>query len=545
MLCEKCSAPNLQTFKYRYSLGSETEILAQLRIRSETESDLADIAARIRDAEKELGYYDAEIFRLQSQLSTLVASAGVLRKRVAMARGMLSPIRRLSNELLGEIFTCAHTGTFSFSHPGDPRASFAAVCARWRNVALSTPSIWSFLKVEFAYDDRLHEHPSINLSALEAHLTRSKSYPLVISIEIISPPLETSWHGTRVSLGRMMDALVRHSSRWTSLTFESSLSPVRPGHPVFEKLQTIAELPLLTSLKNFYSIPDSTLATILRRSPQLQDLSTVMIPPFTDRVSFDKVINLKLLTILPAQISSAVELFPNVTSLTIYPVFYTKELELSNSASRILVTSRTRSLVLDLRGILGLQTLFFRSFALQAPLLEKMIISGPIIDGPFDTFPMDLFAGALQSGSRNSLKILELNRILTSDEDVLFLLQILPELTTLTIREVDTFPVITEKFSRRLHTYENGVFHQDSFCLVPKLQHLAVTVNGKTFDEDSFVKMVLSRCLSDESFGVGRLRSLQVYATNRQQVDGTVWQKLRMNGLKVMLKEVKTSRRAA
>ncbi|KZV83984.1 hypothetical protein EXIGLDRAFT_842555 [Exidia glandulosa HHB12029] len=105
----------------------------------------------------------------------------VVDKRLAVSRGLLHPIRRLPDELLAMIFTWRPI-FFSISRPV-PCLPFvlAAVCRRWRRVALSTPVLWDTLSCSIK-DFRDIEAERSYASYLRYYLVRSSNIPLSISV---------------------------------------------------------------------------------------------------------------------------------------------------------------------------------------------------------------------------------------------------------------------------------------------------------------------------------------------------------------------------
>jgi len=534
MLCENCSQPS----RPHYSLGTEVELLAQLRS-SPTPSSLTEISAKIQEVETGLKHYDAEIIRLQSELASLMASAGVLRKRLMLARGMFSPVRRLPDEVLSRIFTYAHQGTFSFTESCKAPA-FASVCARWRSVALSSPSVWAYLKVEVGSKHN-YSHPRTNMAALETHLARSKSHPLSIIFMFVST-IDMPNPAVGVGSEEMADALIRHSSRWVYLAFLGVYSTF-PDLPVFQQLEAITQFPLLETLTSKVYIPDPLLAAILRQSPQLRDLAVVKSPLLSNEAHLNRITNLQISVYRTANVFGVTQYFPDVLNLA-YTLDHRKALknDIMSTVPGFVIPPpplvRAKKLLLRLYGDIvqsGYNMLPYLMSSLSLPSLENLIITSGEADpfkGVLSTDPVTSFL----LRSQCSVKILRIERISVSDIDMISLLRHLPALTELTVQETHTVasPMpITTKFLQRLHSYNSG----DVFvpCLVPKLQRFSFTVHGETLDERVFVEMVLSRCIADESLGVERLRSIELVVN--KHIDKTVWQGLQAKGLVVKLKE--------
>ncbi|KZV87562.1 hypothetical protein EXIGLDRAFT_697473 [Exidia glandulosa HHB12029] len=106
----------------------------------------------------------------------------IVDERLAVSRGLLHPIRRLPDELLAMIFTLRPI-FYSMSRPV-PCLPFAlaAVCRRWRRVALSTPALWATLSCSIKDFHDIEAERSY-ASYLRYYLVRSSNIPLSISVD--------------------------------------------------------------------------------------------------------------------------------------------------------------------------------------------------------------------------------------------------------------------------------------------------------------------------------------------------------------------------
>ncbi|KAK0462131.1 hypothetical protein IW261DRAFT_199876 [Armillaria novae-zelandiae] len=81
------------------------------------------------------------------------------------AKTILSPCRRLPNELLINIFIRCLSARDQLDSPSNPGAfhwTLSHVCRKWREVAICTPEIWSRIHLDFVHDwfltgSRIHE----------------------------------------------------------------------------------------------------------------------------------------------------------------------------------------------------------------------------------------------------------------------------------------------------------------------------------------------------------------------------------------------------
>ncbi|KAJ7276743.1 hypothetical protein C8J57DRAFT_1583987, partial [Mycena rebaudengoi] len=133
---------------------------------------------------------EAEVEIAASHICELDLQLILLDEYVACRRGellqsleryqtILSPIRRLPPEILGEIFTFHFICGSSTSYPSSKRAPWllAQVCSHWRSVALGTPRMWSMI---FAHLDFVGEGSAVLLWKL--WLERSGTVPLSVKL---------------------------------------------------------------------------------------------------------------------------------------------------------------------------------------------------------------------------------------------------------------------------------------------------------------------------------------------------------------------------
>ncbi|KAJ7649066.1 hypothetical protein DFH06DRAFT_996807, partial [Mycena polygramma] len=128
------------------------------------------------------------IGELETQVASLdEAMASISRRRTELLQSVeahkvvLSPIRRVPPEILGEIFSFIVHATFYFNDINRVKllASrhapwlLARVCRHWSAVALATPSLWSMVSLDLA---SLGEHGAVSMT--ELGLQRSRSMPL-------------------------------------------------------------------------------------------------------------------------------------------------------------------------------------------------------------------------------------------------------------------------------------------------------------------------------------------------------------------------------
>jgi hypothetical protein len=179
------------------------------------------------------------------------------------------PIHTLPNELIAEILLI---GTYDMvpertNNLAQPRPSFpiqaAGVCARWRDLALSLPIIWSSIRMDIEVFEEMRE-PSRNIIRLrmDLFLSRSLDYPLDIALWM-SPQITTSQTGFegrffltdeifKYELSfQLIETLFSYAHRWRSaiLDFGDSLGKRTKDTGRVLNIPWPDSFPLLTSLK--------------------------------------------------------------------------------------------------------------------------------------------------------------------------------------------------------------------------------------------------------------------------------------------------------
>ncbi|KAF9042301.1 hypothetical protein BJ165DRAFT_1372430 [Panaeolus papilionaceus] len=162
---------------------------------------------------------------LRLTLATLHKQQEKLEKFICSFDPVFAPIRRLPDDVLGEIFYhCLPTHRNPIPITSTPPLVLTLVCRKWRTVAISSPKLWTKLHVAFQssvterqYDpnQQFSHRWQLRLAGIKTWLSRSGNLPLSISLKgvIIKSIGKESHHIEREAL----QALVDHSLRWQAL----------------------------------------------------------------------------------------------------------------------------------------------------------------------------------------------------------------------------------------------------------------------------------------------------------------------------------------
>jgi hypothetical protein len=129
---------------------------------------------------KKLRVLDGETIRLKNRLVALCQRKKDIESFVEAHQGFLSPARRLHRDILQEIFyQCLPIAHNSVLDPNAAPLVLGRVCSLWRQIAYTTPKLWSSLHI-VASPSSYRE--TARFQALNAWLSRSGALPLSISM---------------------------------------------------------------------------------------------------------------------------------------------------------------------------------------------------------------------------------------------------------------------------------------------------------------------------------------------------------------------------
>ncbi|KAJ7646502.1 hypothetical protein FB45DRAFT_1051187 [Roridomyces roridus] len=149
-------------------------------------------------------------------------------------KSILSPMRRLANELLAEIFMVVVQDAFYSESPNSGPTSeypwvLVRVCRRWNAVASNTQSLWSWVYLNLdSMDDERGAVPVTQLFH-----KRSGNSPLTVKIQQLYER----------SKSRVLTVALAHCERWQSLTLFATDSCV-----IYDMAVVRCRLPALTTL---------------------------------------------------------------------------------------------------------------------------------------------------------------------------------------------------------------------------------------------------------------------------------------------------------
>ncbi|KAJ8093066.1 hypothetical protein PM082_020547 [Marasmius tenuissimus] len=466
-----------------------------------------------------------EINKLKAALLLLENERDRLMNRVAKFRSLLAPVHRLPTELLVSIFKYAtECGDLQeqITPTEAPRiVTISMVCGRWREITLSTPSLWSSISLwlfdwiyvekmddedEYTYEIRDTEEITRLTRILQLFLKRSQSTQLDLRLKFtLSYPMADC--ETR-AVGSVLDVLLPSASRWKSLTI-----PVSAG--------LLSDLPALSLFQNLPSLQHLSLPFSWSGPPIGGCVSVtslclgLTVNPDMLHIPWHQIEKLHLQTFVgPIERAlDTVRLCPAAKDLTLEGL----PLIVNPPANIPLIAPCVASFAL--RGLPPLsgpgRISVFQLFSF--PKLSTLAVSEDDIDMGANTFSDFLRRSAckithltIQSSYRYGLK---------EDKGVVIpFLALLPSLKALRLQEKPVSPTIREQFNRNkivsrvlLRRFSAHQRCDSNSPFLPHLTSLTLSVYGKDLDTEALIEAVTSRWLrADSDTGIDRLQTLNI-----------------------------------
>ncbi|KAK7032418.1 hypothetical protein VNI00_013166 [Paramarasmius palmivorus] len=465
--------------------------------------DKHTLSLHLRDAQKDLEVCETHIAKLIDQRAKL-------QRTIGRCQSLLAPVNDVPTEILASIFeSCCHKNVF---HPVVDSSALilSKVCHRWRQVALSTPKIWSSFSVHFErWDVDDYRLPRI----VKAFVDRSRSSPLSIK-------LEDDYFLDHPTVVRTLEVLAKASFRWFNVGVCSTTLWDRVSDLFGEYAQCLAHLRLDTG-----ELP-SDLSTI---APNLLSLD---IGPRSGR-AHSPCKQLKALTIRECFADTAISMLQTYSR-----VITLETLGLDNVgdySDEREVPQVEMPWVKNLKVVAhnGDDFLFIYQH-LRLPQLQSLSISVErytdfcVIDYNEERNWREWVAHAstmqtfLQSAS--SVTALHIENLPASDAHIIGFLSSLPNLQTLSIHDlgqVTDGPGGQRCISNR--TITSAFFgclspsppsDENTPIIVPKLADLTLHARLDLFDAQALVDMVSLRWIPESGHGkvavVGSLRSVEI-----------------------------------
>ncbi|KAJ2919834.1 hypothetical protein MD484_g604, partial [Candolleomyces efflorescens] len=195
-------------------------ILGTNHVPTERECDM--ITEFLLMPQAQLAELQAKIMEQEVILQKLKAQCKDLRDNINAHRAIISLIRRLPDDILREIFVyCLPPNRTAGMCATEPPLLLAHVCERWRRVAMSTPRLWSSLRIPAYREEAQVSEGKLDLrkQRIMQWIDRTGSVPLSLSFTL--PPISdgSNFYLRRRSndMKRLFSLLSSTFSRWKKL----------------------------------------------------------------------------------------------------------------------------------------------------------------------------------------------------------------------------------------------------------------------------------------------------------------------------------------
>ncbi|KAK7457761.1 hypothetical protein VKT23_010100 [Stygiomarasmius scandens] len=174
-------------------------------------NDLDSMRTSLGDAQKRIRDIEQQLKALEEQRQILERERNTLYKYASTQKAVLNPIRRIPVEILAEIFTISVKSATSNAYENaltmkSARWILSHVCARWRGISLTTPSLWTNIELELSKENAAF---SPRAFLLGLHIQRSKHLPLEIGLYSYASDIPQSHY--------LLTMLLPTASRWETL----------------------------------------------------------------------------------------------------------------------------------------------------------------------------------------------------------------------------------------------------------------------------------------------------------------------------------------
>ncbi|KAE9406141.1 hypothetical protein BT96DRAFT_876021 [Gymnopus androsaceus JB14] len=537
ILCSRCQK---STFTQRVDLNSTDMHLKNLSEADPFALDTQTVNEMILLCDMDQEDYQAEIAHLQSRIRFIQEQQTRLRVCKARLRSLTCPVRKLPNEILTSIFDyiCEWNVLQVPSHELTspiitylPALSLSSTCTRWRSVAKSSPCLWSRIKLEITSSKATTLNAFI--ATINLFLERSGQYPLSLSLVISGRPQEQS--------PLVLELLMRHCHRWRTFQY---ISGWRISYFLkYEPTRHFAILESLDICSSGYNDPMEL--NIFRNASQLREIVIHGLEPQSSHIDlpFSQFTNIDINAC--GKVDDILHRCPNIISLQLRDSYDSYDPWWSIFLPHITLNAVEAITVVQDRHSLCAETLTSFTF----PTLHELRLLGNPDHELHKKEKWPQLFNAFLSRSSCRITTLVISAVMTSDADLVSVLQLLPTLVTFEISD-HTIPrssPITSNFISSLNgSAQSTPITSSHTPLIPKLRYLVFDFGGTNFDDMAFVDMISSRSrfprapFAETEEGVDCLRSV-VMRFRAREVDLTVYTPLQILdriGLRVVVRDM-------
>ncbi|KAJ7016523.1 hypothetical protein C8F04DRAFT_1281165 [Mycena alexandri] len=175
------------------------------------------------------------------------------------------PVLTLPVELTSEIFCWTLVAPWPEVEgtPLEGPLRLGQICRLWREIALSTPALWTSLHLPLR-----RRIPESYLSRIQTVLSRTASLPLTISLTAQYRVQGDSEALRLRAMEEILNVLAPHSRTWAEISFKTPPDPLNALHSIHHQLPQLTSLELLLE----FTPADGTVGTMFNHAPMLRNV---------------------------------------------------------------------------------------------------------------------------------------------------------------------------------------------------------------------------------------------------------------------------------
>ncbi|KAK0201972.1 hypothetical protein DFS33DRAFT_1386260 [Desarmillaria ectypa] len=235
-----------------------------LEVQFDLEPHQKDLVKKlVLEAEQDMAHFEYNVRCIRENLVNYIAQH----------KALLTPISRLPVDILSTIFILlASTARNTVFDLKSPPWVLTHVCRRWRNLARSTPELWSYVTVKDQQIGLADPYDLLLESMAEEYFRLSEGAPLYIELG----SGRNDEYSDNVLTDAALDFLPTHSARWK--TFKARLSLYEIAHLTIP-LPILESIDLVSSSEFDDEYPEKV--RMFRDAPRLVKASLSELPPTT------------------------------------------------------------------------------------------------------------------------------------------------------------------------------------------------------------------------------------------------------------------------
>jgi hypothetical protein len=486
----------------------------------------------VSEAEAEARYIDAELAKLRSQIIALENKKRLMQYRIHACKSFLSPIRRLPNDVLLEIFR--HISRIEFTQSKGKYTILnllqhsIGVCHRWNSLIMSSKSLWTNIHLDdFAWNIAQTESSHAEV-LLRTCFERAGHHLLSIQISII--------HSLSIGLRTIlrMHSKQLHSLQLTTNAVDrQALEEAFPPKADYMMLERLSLNMFFSQLNRVESTPLSFL-----NAPRLHNIRLAGLRTAVVRLSIP-LSQILIMSLQRTSIDDALQLAALCPLLRDLDIERDSEEDAKNIEMPARITLPSLKRLRFLTGSacdcelppsqLGPLDLLFS--AISCPSLTDLTLQGDLVIHEDDCDRSDNhhlqrkrpnIAGFLSKCQElRTLYVLGLEDV--AEEDLIAMLVATPSLTSFTYQQSKDFKDITKlsnKIFTRMTAHGNDPDYRNSANfrpLLPRLTHLDLTFSSTTAIANDVIPRMIKSRWQPASLDVTEIRFLRLNSTDRTE----------------------------